>query len=84
MTLAVILILFKVDARLCQQIYRILRIHIIASYQPQREKKDLLERKLEIELPRSMRVSMLVGKRDAQLDDFEQIDVASKSLVVIV
>lgn len=67
-------VLFEVDSAFCEHLDGVLSIDI------------LIEIKLEIELPSTDtggQIALSITKSETELNDFEQIDIASKSLIVI-
>lgn len=66
---------FEVDPRFGQEFNRFGSVHVVVDREP------------EVELPGTnsgCEFTILVGEGDTQLNDPEEVDVASKSLVVII
>lgn len=91
---AITLKFVKIDATVFQQVYRVLRIHVLLRPREGREteKKSLciilvyfgkIEREIELPSASRRKRAVAVGKGQAELNDFQQIDIASQSLIMV-
>ena len=71
-----LLVLLELDPRVLEEVHRVLGVHVLRQVE------------LEVELPggdpRVGQLTLLVQERHPQLDDLQQVDVATKQLVLVV